>query len=247
MNIIYHIIFCGKIYCIIYCIRLKSKTLFQRDSKIQWIRKYWHLFPSHTEVLKWAVQIQVGFPLHRHSGAHVSPVLLPWQPPLRKSLVFTCMVKNGSWADWEEWERSGPEHQFHFKQMMQESYSSLPFTFHFWESSPVTTPSLKGERKMQSWGGLRICPGEENGSWLTVSSLYHKYYKMIIITVLYHQLTLQPCFPAELFVLITSEGSLLNCSRDTSQFCFAESFIHEAMLTSAWNSSYIHIHHTARR
>lgn len=96
MNIIYHIIFCGKIYCIIYCIRLKSKTLFQRDSKIQWIRKYWHLFPSHTEVLKWAVQIQVGFPLHRHSGAHVSPFCYPGNSPSERALSSP------------EWSKMGP-------------------------------------------------------------------------------------------------------------------------------------------
>ena len=63
-----------------YCVRVKSKMLYQRDAKIQWIRKYQHLFPSHMEDLKWAVQVQAGFPLHMHSGTYVSPILLPLQP-----------------------------------------------------------------------------------------------------------------------------------------------------------------------
>lgn len=100
---------------------------------------------------------------------------------------------------------------------------------------------LKGEREMQSWGGKGTCSGEENGSVLTTSSLYHKSYKIIVIPVLYHQITLQPCFPVELFILITSVRATLDCSSDNSQFCFAESLIHEAMLTSAWKSSYINI------
>ena len=100
---------------------------------------------------------------------------------------------------------------------------------------------LEREREMQSCGGMGKCLGEENGSVLTMSSWYHKSYKIIIIPVLYHQITLQPCFPAELFVLITLVRAALDCSSDNSQFCFAESLIHEAVLTSAWKRSYMNI------
>lgn len=49
----------------------------------------------------------------------------------------------------------------------------------------------------------------------------------------------QPSFPDEHSVLITSERAKLDCNGNTSEFCNAESFIHEAVLTSAWNSSNI--------
>lgn len=79
-----------------YCIKVKPKMLYQRDPKIQWVRKYQHLFPSHMEVLKWAVQVQAGFPLHMHSGAHVSPIYYPCNHTApQKSPDFSCTVKDG--------------------------------------------------------------------------------------------------------------------------------------------------------
>lgn len=49
----------------------------------------------------------------------------------------------------------------------------------------------------------------------------------------------QPSFLDEHSVLITSERAKLDCNRNTSEFCNPESFIHKAVLTSAWNSSNI--------
>lgn len=86
-----------------YCIRVKSKMLYQRDPEIQWIRKYQHLFPSHMEVLKWAVQSRLAFLCTSTQVLMSLPFCYPCNhTDPQKSPDFSCIVKDGSWADWEE-------------------------------------------------------------------------------------------------------------------------------------------------
>ena len=69
-----------------------------------------------------------GFPLHRHSGAQVSLILLPWQPPphlTKRALSSPARSKMGAGHS-ETCERAGPEHSLHCQPLMQEAYSSLP-------------------------------------------------------------------------------------------------------------------------
>lgn len=100
--------------------------------------------------------------------------------------------------------------------------------------------SLKGDKEIQSCSGMGIYPEEEEYKfWSLMNSFHHKYYKIIVVTMICCQIIPKLCFPDMHLVLITSEKAKFNCRGDTSQFCSAESLIHEAMLTSAWNSSNI--------
>ena len=105
---------------------------------------------------------------------------------------------------------------------------------------PMATVCLKGDKKMQSRCGTKICTeAGESGFLSTMRSFHSKHYKVIIIIMIYCQMILHPCFPDEQFVLITAERAKFGCRGNTSQFRDAESLIHEAVLTSAWMSGSI--------
>lgn len=207
------------------------RCFIKRDPEIQWIRKYQHLFP-HTW-RSWKGQCSPGW-LSSHiiySGTHVFPFCYPATTLVPKRVLISAawskmgpqqtgrsergQVQNTSFTQ-VEWCRSRTQH-FHSHSIL-ENWVLWPQT-HNPHTHKFGLLGLKGEREMQSWGGKGTCSGEENGSVLTTSSLYHKSYKIIVIPVLYHQITLQPCFPVELFIFDHFGEGHIDCSSDNSQFC----------------------------
>lgn len=91
------------------------RGLFQGNPEVQRIREHRSQFPTHTAVLKWVMQGQGGFALHRHSGSHVS-----------HSVTLAIPQKESSSS---ESSKMGPEH---IGKCLRDQVQSINFILSKW-------------------------------------------------------------------------------------------------------------------